>query len=99
LETNEAKLFNSLLDDEQEQDKSKTKPKKLQDERENEIMRIIRDELRLDPLNLPPIVQGKPGVKSKVKSILNVPNKLFTNKTFNTCWQELRSLKKLREEK
>ncbi len=102
LGTSEAKLFHSLLDDIQEQAKSQTKTTKLQ-ERKNEILRIIRDELKLDPLNLPSFSPGKPWVKAKVKSILKLPtklsNELFTANNFDDAWEKLRESGQLKEEK
>lgn len=98
LKTNEAKLFHSLLDDIQGQVKLQTASTKLQ-ERKNEILRIIHDELDLDPLNLPPMYPGKPWIKSQVKSKLNLPNKLFTSNSFDDTWEELRKARQLKEEK
>lgn len=71
----------------------------LKEQRKEEILRIIRDELHLDPLRLPPIIPGKPWVKSKVKSKLNLPNKLFTEESYVDTWEELRKFRELKEEK
>lgn len=71
----------------------------LKEQRKIEILRIIRDELGLDPLQLPRIVQGRPWVKSKVKKALKLPNKLFTDNSFDDTWEELRKLKEIQEEK
>ena len=70
-------------------------PKKEQ--RKNAILRIIRDELGFDPLNLPPRDRGKPWVKAMVKDKLNLPNELFTDSSFADTWECLRSNKYIKE--
>lgn len=97
LGANEAKLFSSLLDDEQIKENSKLEPKK-QENQENEILRIIRGELKLDPLKLPPRPPGGAWVKSQVKSKLSIPGKLFTDNSFERAWERLRKSEKIKEE-
>jgi len=96
LGENEARPFSCLLDDVQEETKSQTKTTKPQ-ERQNEILRIICDELKLDPLNLPPRILGKRWIRAEVKDKLKIPNKLFTESNFEKTWECLRKLKLIKE--
>ena len=78
--------------------KNDTQIQSKKEQRKKEILRIIRDELGLDPLKLPQIIQGKPWVKLEVKSKLNLPTKLFTKNSFDDAWEELRKSEQLKEE-
>lgn len=79
--------------------KNDTHSQPLNEQRKKEILRIIRDELCLDPIRLPPMVPGKRWIKSQVKSRLNLPSKLFTENSFDDTWEELRKFRELKEEK
>jgi hypothetical protein len=60
-------------------------------QQEDEVLRIVRDELDLDPLNLPYREPGKRGVKAEVRAHLKIPNKLFQSEcVFKKAWERLR---------
>ena len=64
---------------------------KLQIQQEDNILHIIRDVLKLDPLNLPARKNGKAGAKSSVRNKLGIPCPLFNTVTvFNKAWERLR---------
>ncbi|GEM_PF-4941297 len=70
------------------------KPAKRHAKQEETILQVIRDELKLDPLNLPAFKPGIPGVKSDVKS--KVPNNEFLGTVFNKAWDRLMGKKELK---
>jgi hypothetical protein len=63
-----------------------------QKRQEYEVLRIIRDELKLDPLNLPYRKPGKRGSKAEVRAHLKIPGELFqSDGTFESAWERLRA--------
>jgi hypothetical protein len=67
-----------------------------QKRQEYEVLRIIRDELKLDPLNLPYRKPGKSGSKAEVRAHLKIPGELFqSDGTFEGAWERLRALGQL----
>jgi hypothetical protein len=76
------------------QRKIKTKAK----QQEEEILRLIRDALFTDPLELPRVKKGSAGTKSTLRSLLGIPSELFPSiKTFNTAWERLRSMGEIKD--
>jgi len=66
------------------------KPVGLQIQQEDEILRLIRETIGRDPLNLPTRKKGKAGTKADVREKLNIPSKLFRSITvFNKAWERL----------
>lgn len=63
------------------------KPVSMQKHYETVILRIIREQLGLDPVALPKHQDGIPGVKAAVRERL--PQE-FTRDIFRTTWKELR---------
>lgn len=80
---------------------SATKPDVYKDElkqkrQENEVLRIIKDELKRDPLNLPDREPGKRGPKAEVLDRLKIPGNLFSSGgAFNKAWERLRASNQL----
>lgn len=71
-----------------------SRPEKRQIQQEKEILRIIKEELRLDPLNLPAIEPGKSGTKATVREKLGIPRSPFqSNIVFDKAWGRLHTKK------
>lgn len=60
------------------------KPLKIQIIQEDEILRIIKAELKLNPLTLPANKRGKSGIKAKVRNKLK-----WEGSRFNKAWERL----------
>lgn len=91
LPQQEARTFLSLVD-EQEQPKPQIKRIYLQPQQEEEILRIIREVLKLDPENLPPPKKrGKAGLRQAVHKKVTIPSELFRSDTvFYKAWDRAR---------
>lgn len=59
-------------------------PAKLQIQQEDEILKIIKDNLKLNPLELPKNKQGKAGIKAEVRLLLN-----WNGTIFGKAWERL----------
>lgn len=67
-------------------------------QQDDEILRIIKEELSLNPLELPRVKKGSAGTKASVRKMLYIPSHLFvSNKVFNTTWERLRNDNKVNE--
>ena len=66
-------------------------------QQEKEILRIIQNVLRLDPLNLPKRPKGKPWIKAEVRKYIEIPNQPFqSDTTFDKAWSRLLQQGKLK---
>ncbi len=62
----------------------------LQIQQEDEILRLIREILKLDPINLPHRRCGKAGTKAVICEMLKIPSSLFRSVVvFNKAWERL----------
>ncbi len=65
---------------------------KLQIQQEDEILRVIREALQLDPLALPDRPNGVSGSKSLARKMLGIPCALFQSEgVFRKAWERLRA--------
>lgn len=78
--------------------KTESKAEKLIDKRGKEILRILVEVLKYDPLKLPqPIKNGASGVQAEVRKHLKVGSGLFPNKDAEEkAWAQLRCLKQIK---
>lgn len=93
------KCFESAVNRHSEQPEARNADNngRRQHQQEDEILRIIRNTLKLDPLNLPARSPGKPWVKAKVCEIIKIPNYPFQSKgVFDKAWSRLLEKKQLR---
>ncbi len=76
----------------------KAKSVSVQIQQEDEILRVIREVLLLDPHALPDRHIGKKGVKAQAKILLGIPSTLFQSiGVFNKAWERLREKDLIKE--
>lgn len=85
--------LNALIEEEPAKAASAHERPKLKSEVQKEaILATLRDQLNLDPLNLPLRKAGRnPGPKAQCRDILISNNQLFTEESFKTAWKNLRA--------
>lgn len=100
LTEQEAKPFASLLESAPGRSESQIEDdddEGRQIQQEKEILRIICDVLKHDPQKLPPVIPGKPWVKSDVRRELNIPRQPFQSEVvFKKAWERLRNNKQIK---